>query len=161
MAEIYNLTMGAVVAKSGDNTLSASCSPGQGNFSVQSLRRGNQEHPAVQNRGRHYESVPGAETPVPFSIEMYHDGPITSDEVETVPDAILGTGMFLDMVAADPGGQYGINFVLTTTRDGVACTLTLTNCEVEFSYGEDGAANKISISGEARGTGSGDAAVWS
>ena len=163
---IYNYKHGSVAIHDQAGTINATLGPGPGNFQISDMEEGAAQSVPVPNRGTLLELAEGDDLGlegVPFSIEIHHDGVITSGGSSRPVDAILKTGQWSGKTTGDAGGVvWTTKLVVTFTRNAVTVTCTLYNCRCKFSYAEDGTANKITISGLAHGiTGSYDPYVWS
>jgi len=161
----FTLKHGSVSGQDGAGTpVSKTLTPGSGNFTHGELQAGCVDTTPLYNRGTYVESTEGQQQAIDFSIELWQDGKVTGAAGATASpgDLIMKKGDLVAGTTTDPGGQvWAVTIILVMTRAGVTSTCTLTNCRCKFSFGEDAAANKLSISGSALGTGSVLPVVWS
>lgn len=163
----FTLKHGSVSGQDGAGSpVSKTLTPGAGNFTHGELQAGCVETQPLYNRGTYVESTEGQQQAIDFSIELWQDGKITGSAGATASpaDLVMKKGDLVAGTTTDPsgtGGVWMVTIILVMTRNGVSSTCTLTNCRCKWSFGEDAAANKISISGTAYGTGSTLPVVWS
>lgn len=144
--------------------ISKTIGPGAGNLTHGEVQAGCVETTPLYNRGTYVESTEGQQQAIDFSIEIWQDGKVTgaSGATASPADLVMKKGDFVAATTTDPGlVVHHFTVIAVLTRSGVTSTLTLTNCRGKFTWGEDAAANKISISGTAYGTGSVLPLVWS
>lgn len=161
----FTLKHGSVSGQDGAGSpVSKTLTPGAGNFTHGELQAGCVESTPLYNRGTYVESTEGQQQAIDFSIELWQDGKVTGAAGATASpaDLVMKKGDLVAGTSTDPGLLvWHATIILVMTRSGVTSTCTLTNCRLKFSFGEDAAANKISISGTAFGTGSTLPVVWS
>jgi hypothetical protein len=135
-----------VVLKDGTGTpITATVGPGPGDLTISGFQEGFSEATPILNRGDFQELVLGADTPVEFSITIWHDGDLTGT---SVLDAIQKSGNFASGVTVDPGGVvWALDCLVTMTRGGVTNTYLLNTCRLKADWKEGLDGNQFTISG--------------
>lgn len=160
---VHNLKHGSITGKDAAGVpVTVALSPGPMDLSIGDHEAGNVEAIPIMNAGTFLELVAGEEKSVEFSATIIQDGKVIDGSTGKPANLVLKQGTFAAGTTRDPGGVVWTgDIVFTTTRAGVSSTCTLKNCRFKMSYKTEMDGNKLSISGVAYGTGSGDACVWS
>lgn len=136
-----------------------------GDYKITGLQEGGLETIRILDRGVFVERVYGDDQPCTLTIDVMHDGALTSAAATKLIDMLKKqSGSFVASdTTVDPGGQvWALKVVLTVTHPGgTTTTITCGNARPTGDYSSAKEGNTLSMSFECDRTASAEAVVFS